>query len=59
MTTAKVKFYFSAAFKRARNRPDNDPLEMYILKPFREQELTLLVSFSRMDLLRADHSQAM
>lgn len=32
---------------------------MYILEPFREQELTPLVSFSRVDKLRADDSQAM
>lgn len=31
---------------------------MYILEPFREQELTLLVSFSRVDQLRADHYEA-
>lgn len=44
---SKGKVLFYCSFKRARNRPDNDPLEMYILEPFREQELTLLASFPR------------
>lgn len=56
---SKCKVLFYCSFKRARNRPDHDPLEMYILEPFREQELTLLVSFSKVDQFRADYSQAM
>lgn len=56
---SKGKVLFYCSFKRARNWPDNDTPEMHILEPFREQELTPLVSFSRVDKLRADDSQAM
>lgn len=42
---SKGKGLIYCSFERARNSPDNDPLETYILESFREQESPLLVPF--------------